>query len=154
MLQRMREPMTASDDQIRALWTAMERGWSDGDAAAFAAVFAEDCDFTTVRGEKPPGRTGIALGHDRLFRTTYRATRLEVDIRSIRYLSPDIAVVNAASAVVSHDGTDLVGTHALAVVAHTPTGQGGSAWQIAIFHNMVPVSAASNAPAPRPEKEL
>jgi uncharacterized protein (TIGR02246 family) len=131
----------------------MARGWADGDADAFAAVFAEECDFTTVRGEKPPGRVGIAMGHDRLFRTAYYATRLRVRIESLRYLRPDLALVNAATTVIAHDDTELVSTHALAVVERAAADPGQNAWQITAFHNMLPIPAPDGTPAPRSAKE-
>ncbi|WP_327249900.1 SgcJ/EcaC family oxidoreductase [Streptomyces sp. NBC_01320] len=136
--------MTATDDErICSLWDAMAQGWAAGDAHAFAAVFAEDCDFTTVRGEKPPGRAGIAAGHDQLFRAAFRATLLDARVRSIRHLRPDLATVNAESAVVAADGTILASTHALAVVERAAS---DGAWLITAFHNMIP--------APRPATPL
>ena len=43
-------------EQIYSLWQRMEQGWAVGDGHAFAAVFAEDVDFVTVRGEELFGR--------------------------------------------------------------------------------------------------
>jgi uncharacterized protein (TIGR02246 family) len=135
--------MTGTDDErIRGLWDVMALGWADGDADAFAAVFAEDCDFTTVRGEKPPGQAGIAAGHARLFRADFRSTCLDTHVHSIRYLRSDLATVNVESAVVAADGTTLVGTHALAVVERNAAAGADDAWRITAFHNMIP--------APRP----
>ncbi|MEV6316151.1 SgcJ/EcaC family oxidoreductase [Streptomyces sp. NPDC051776] len=132
--------LTADDEQqIHELWDAMARSWAAGDAASFAANFSETCDFTTVRGEKPPGRDGIAAGHDRLFRTAYRGTVLRARVTGIRALRPDLATVNAESTIVGADGTPLVSTHALAVVERTASTGG---WRITAFHNMVPVAAA------------
>ncbi|MFF9647255.1 SgcJ/EcaC family oxidoreductase [Kitasatospora aureofaciens] len=129
---------STAETQIRGLWDAMRSAWATGDAEAFAAVFTENCDFTTVRGERMRGRSDISESHGRLFRSTYRSTRLDTVIRSIRYLCPDLATVIVESTVTAFDGAALVGTHALAVVERT-TVSGTETWQITAFHNMVPI---------------
>lgn len=127
---------------IRALWDDMARGWAGGDATAFAAVFSEDCDFTTVRGEKPAGRAGIEAGHTALFQGPYAATVLDAHVTSIRSLRPDLATVEAESTVTAPDGTPLASTHALAVVERTA----GNRWLIRAFHNMIPAPRPTPAP--------
>ncbi|MFE0464562.1 SgcJ/EcaC family oxidoreductase [Kitasatospora sp. NPDC058965] len=123
------------EDRVRELWAVMARGWAAGDAEAFAAVFAEDCDFTTVRGEKPGGRAGVAARHDQLFRTAFRGTTLRSRIDAVRPLRSGLATVDVAAEVLAADGQRLLATHALAVVARDAAG----AWRIVAFHNMVPV---------------
>lgn len=129
--------VTTSDTRmIHALWENMALGWAAGDATRFASNFSPDCDFTTVRGDKPPGRAGIAAGHDRLFRTQYASTRLEARVVAVRHLRPDLATVEAESTILTADGTPLATTHALAVVERAaPDG-----WQIVAFHNMIPAT--------------
>ncbi|MER6399861.1 SgcJ/EcaC family oxidoreductase [Kitasatospora sp. NPDC001603] len=134
---------STAESQIHALWDAMRSAWATEDAEGFAAVFTENCDFTTVRGERMRGRADISEGHGRLFRSTYRSTRLDTVIRSIRYLNPDLATVTVESTVSAFDGATIAGTHALAVVERTMV-SGTKAWQITAFHNMVPV----RTPAP------
>ncbi|MET7915057.1 SgcJ/EcaC family oxidoreductase [Streptomyces avermitilis] len=125
---------------IRALWAEMARGWAAGDAALFAASFAEDCDFTTVRGDKPLGRIGIAAGHDALFHGPYAGTALDARVVAVRFLRPDLATVEAESTITDPAGLPLATTHALAVVERTAERR----WSIRAFHNMIP------APRPAP----
>ncbi|WP_327696577.1 SgcJ/EcaC family oxidoreductase [Streptomyces sp. NBC_00459] len=141
-----------ADDAIRALWETMARGWAAGDATLFAASFATDCDFTTVRGDKPPGRAGIEAGHDRLFRTQYAGTRLDARVTAVRHLRPGLATVEAESTVRAADGTALASTHALAVVERTGTHDGPDLWQVVAFHNMIPATAPAGSAAPEPAK--
>ncbi|MEU8866235.1 SgcJ/EcaC family oxidoreductase [Streptomyces umbrinus] len=68
---------------IRGLWDDMARGRARGDAAAFAEVLSEDCDFTTGRGERPAGRAGIETGHAALFQSPYTATVLDPRVTAI-----------------------------------------------------------------------
>ncbi|GAA0302759.1 SgcJ/EcaC family oxidoreductase [Streptomyces turgidiscabies] len=140
-----------ADDAIRALWETMARGWAAGDATLFAANFATDCDFTTVRGDKPPGRAGIEAGHDRLFRTQYNGTRLDARVTALRHLRPGLATVEAESTIRAADGTALASTHALAVVERTGTHDGPDLWQIVAFHNMIPAAAPAE-PSKSPEE--
>ncbi|MGW7423049.1 SgcJ/EcaC family oxidoreductase [Streptomyces sp. NPDC054813] len=121
---------------IRALWAEMARGWAAGDAALFAASFAEDCDFTTVRGDKPLGRTSIEAGHDALFRGPYAGTVLDARVVAVRFLRPDLATVEAESTIITPDGESPAITHALAVVERTAERH----WSIKAFHNMIPAS--------------
>ncbi|WP_327676950.1 SgcJ/EcaC family oxidoreductase [Streptomyces sp. NBC_00467] len=132
--------MTAptNDDRIRTLWVTMAENWAEGDAVRFAANFSQNCDFTTVRGDKPSGRAGIAAGHAALFRTVYRGSTLMARVRDIRYLRDDIATVNAESEITGSDGTVLARTHALAVLEFDA---GAKRWNITAFHNMVPLSS-------------
>ncbi|MEV5101299.1 SgcJ/EcaC family oxidoreductase [Streptomyces massasporeus] len=127
--------------QIRALWAEMARGWAAGDAALFAANFTADCDFTTVRGDKPPGRGAIEAGHAALFAGPYAGTVLDARVVAIRFLGPDLATVEAESTVSAPAGEPLTTTHALAVVERTPD----RPWLIRAFHNMIPAPR----PAPR-----
>ncbi|MEV0242735.1 SgcJ/EcaC family oxidoreductase [Streptomyces sp. NPDC050674] len=129
--------------QIRALWAEMARGWAAGDAALFAANFTQDCDFTTVRGDKPPGRAGIEAGHDALFKGPYAGTVLDARVVAIRHLGPDLATVEAESTVSTPDGEPLTTTHALAVVERTAE----HPWLIRAFHNMIPARRAGAADA-------
>ncbi|MFB6849386.1 SgcJ/EcaC family oxidoreductase [Streptomyces sp. NPDC056373] len=133
---------------IRALWADMARGWAAGDAALFAASFAEDCDFTTVRGDKPLGRSGIAAGHDALFHGPYAGTVLDARVVAVRFLRPDLATVEAESTINAPDGNPLITTHALAVVERTAQGH----WSISAFHNMVPAPRPPQ-PGPAPDRK-
>ncbi|MGW6906016.1 SgcJ/EcaC family oxidoreductase [Streptomyces sp. NPDC054940] len=138
----MRQEDTQDDVRaIHALWAGMARGWAAGDAALFAESFAEDCDFTTVRGDKPPGRAGIEAGHDALFLGPYAGTVLDARVVAVRFLRPDLATVEAESTITALDGEPLASTHALAVVERTAERH----WSIRAFHNMIP--------APRPARQ-
>ncbi|QIY96721.1 SgcJ/EcaC family oxidoreductase [Streptomyces sp. S1D4-11] len=137
---------TAETHSIHALWETMARAWASADATLFASVFSPDCDFTTVRGDKPPGRAGIAAGHDRLFRTQYASTRLDARIVAVRHLRPDLATVEAESTIRTAADTPLAKTHALAIAERTATGD----WHLTAFHNMIPAIPKETAAVPQP----
>ncbi|MFJ4010568.1 SgcJ/EcaC family oxidoreductase [Streptomyces sp. NPDC090026] len=155
----MDEPGTPAHREVRraedlraiaALWDEFARGWAAGDARRFAASFAEDCDFTTVRGGKPAGRAGIEAGHAALFRGPYASTTLDTELRAVRFLRPDLATVDAASAIRAPGGAVRTRTHALAVVERTAE----RTWLITAFHNMVPASPAAREAPPSKESAM
>ncbi|MCW2501987.1 MAG: hypothetical protein JWO79_271 [Actinomycetia bacterium] len=123
------------EEQIHALWRQMEDGWSGGSGPRFAAPFAEDADFVTVRGEATRGRGEIADRHGALFDTAYAGSALAARVESIRYLRPDLALVHATSTVTPPGGRPPMTTHAQAVAERRAGG-----WQIVAFHNMVPLT--------------
>ncbi|MFD4674706.1 SgcJ/EcaC family oxidoreductase [Lentzea sp. NPDC058450] len=116
-------------EEIYALWRRMEQGWADGDALAFASVFASDVDFVNVRGEELFGRQAVSAGHAALFAGPYRDTKLSAEISLVRPLTSEISVVHVTSSIAPAGIT----THAQAVVVRRADG-----WEIAAFHNMVP----------------
>jgi uncharacterized protein (TIGR02246 family) len=59
-----RAALTSVVGRLEAAWNAM-------DGVAFAAPFASDADFVTIRGEHFRGRPAIAAGHAAIFRTIY-----------------------------------------------------------------------------------
>jgi uncharacterized protein (TIGR02246 family) len=73
--------------QLEAAWNAM-------DGSAFAAPFAENADFVTIRGEHFPGKPAIAAGHDAIFRTIYAGSKNNLTVESARLLRPDVALVH------------------------------------------------------------
>lgn len=138
-----RAPDGSSDEaEIRLLATRMMDAWREGNGEQFASVFADDADFTSIRADQVGGRIQIAAAHTRLLSTVYHGTRLCADVRNLRRLQPDIAVVNIGFRLVNPDGRPVGGPdggppgtmHALAVLERRATG-----WVIVSFQNMVPI---------------
>jgi uncharacterized protein (TIGR02246 family) len=77
--------------------------WNSGDGTAFAAPFSETADFIAFEGTHLKGQRAIAEFHQRLFDTELAGTRLEGDVKFIRFLRPDVAIVHARA------GTYLAG---------------------------------------------
>ncbi|GAB2526768.1 SgcJ/EcaC family oxidoreductase [Nocardia heshunensis] len=117
---------------IRALLEQADRAWEAGDAAAFAAVFAPDADYVNWMGQRVIGREAIEASHAPLFAKYLKGTRTEGEITSVRFVSPDVALVHGLGAVVkgkkkrNRFNTKMV----LYVVARS-----GGEWSIAAFQN-------------------
>lgn len=116
-------------DRVRALWSTMAEGWAAGDAARFAAAFADDVDFVTVRGEDLHGREAVEQGHARLFAAPFRDTRLKPDFLLVRPLADGLYLVHVTTEIAPLN----ILTHAQAVVVRHD-----DAWRITAFHNMIP----------------
>ena len=85
----------AEDEKaIRNIIQSLADAWTAGDGKKFGEPFAEDADYVVVNGLHLKGREAIAQGHQRIFDTIYKDTKLKAEIRKIRFLRPDIAVVH------------------------------------------------------------
>ena len=120
-------------------------GWNAHDAHVFASAFAPDADFTNVRGASASGRENIEQFHAQAFQTMFMQSHQSAEVKKIRFLKPDVAVVDVRwemTGALSPDGSSrAVRTGLLDLVF---TSSGGS-WFIAVMHNvdLTPVAAAS-----------
>ena len=99
-------PNVADEAAIRALVQKSIEGWNKGSGAAFAAQFAEDSDFVVGNGMHLKGRKQNASNHQQIFDTFYKGTRLWLQVKSVRFLRPDVALVHTQSAILKPGETD------------------------------------------------
>ena len=126
---------------IDAIVASLEAAWNAGDGVGFAAPFAADADFVTIRAEHLRGLEAIGAGHAAIFRTIYAGSVNRYEIESARRLGPDVALVHVRSTLNAPTGS-LAGTH-WACFSLVMTRE-GSGWKIASLHNTL-----SPAEAPR-----
>lgn len=112
-------------DRLEAAWNAM-------DGPAFAAPFARDADFVTIRGEHFRGRPAIAAGHAAIFRTIYAGSTNQCIIERTRLLRPEVALVHVHSLLDAPQGP-LAGRHGARFSLVLTKEPGG--WEIAALHN-------------------
>jgi uncharacterized protein (TIGR02246 family) len=72
---------------------AFVQAFNRHDAVAFADTFAKDADFTNALGEVASGRENIARFNEPVFKRFFSEARFTYSVRSIRFLTPQIAVV-------------------------------------------------------------
>jgi uncharacterized protein (TIGR02246 family) len=110
----------------------LEAAWNAMDGPAFAAPFASDADFVTIRGEHFRGRPAIAVGHAAIFGTIYAGSTNQCIIEEARLLRPEVALVHVYSLLDVPQGP-LVGRHRarFSLVLTKDAGQ----WEIAALHN-------------------
>lgn len=126
--------------------------WNAGDAAAFARHFAADGTFTNIRGQFFTGRDAFTERHDFIFKGIYRGTTMKQDIVSLKFVRPDVAVVETLTAVLginkpspgmSVDAKRRLRSRLLQVMLKE-----GGEWKIATFHN---TDVRPDVPVPDPQ---
>lgn len=87
------------ENQIRKLYARLLQAWTDNDANAYGACFTEDSDYVSYDGTRAIGRAVMVENHDRLFQGVLKGSALVGDIESIRFLTPDVAIVHGTASV-------------------------------------------------------
>lgn len=91
---------TSTDDaQLRAVFQQVMQTWTDNDAAAFGALFTDDSDYVSYDGTRAVGRTEHQANHDKLFRGVLAGSALVGALESIRYVTPDVAILHGTASV-------------------------------------------------------
>jgi len=143
----------ADSAAIKQTFTEFYESFSHHDAHATAMTFAEDGDFTNMRGIHRHGRTEIETWFANLFKGNLKASNRTDTVRSIRFFSPQVATVDADTIITgtkSADGSEVPPRKGLMIV--TMTKQNGR-WLISVFHEAefpAPPPAATNGSANRP----
>ncbi len=127
---------TLLDNEARAiagnLSAALERAWNTADGAAFAAPFTADAGFVDIRGVYHQTRDVIAHGHQMIFQTIYKGSKVRYETLDARLVAPGCLVAHVRGTLEAPSGP-LAGVHtALQTIVSLLT---GGSWQIAAFHN-------------------
>ena len=117
---------------IRAVIANLSDAWTRADAKLWGEQFAEDADFTVWTGTYVKGRQAITRGHEELFKTIYPGTKQRLDVRSIRFLRNDVAVVHVEGYVVKKEEEFPATPQVVPVLILTKE---KGKWQIAVFQN-------------------
>lgn len=87
-------------ESILRLKDKMAAGWAAGNGAQYAIPFTNNADYVTFNGEWLSGSRAIAESHQKLFDTVLKGSTLEnMQVRSIRFVSEEVAVVHMTGAV-------------------------------------------------------
>ena len=125
---------------IRAIVGEQETAWNAGDGAAYARRMSPDVSFTNLFGMVMYGAPDFIERHRAILATFYKGTLKHHTIRSIRFVTPDVAIVDIDNEVrgvtamppgiaVPADG--IVRTQLMEVfVRHAGD------WQVEAYHNV------------------
>ena len=91
---------TGDESAVRALYQQLMDGWNKGSGDAFAAAFTEDGDLVAFDGTHFEGREEIAPFHQQLFDKWLKGSRLVGEVKDVRFLGPDVAVMHAVGSTV------------------------------------------------------
>ena len=131
------------DAAIQELAASVESAHNAHDAKAYAALFAPDGEFTSVRGMTARGRKAIEEFHRPMFegdtsrgKPSFKEAVLKVDEVRIRYVRPDVASVDilwTQTGSKAPDGKDRGIRKGL--MSWLVTREDGT-WQVTVMHNM------------------
>jgi uncharacterized protein (TIGR02246 family) len=84
----------AAEGQIRAIVADQVLAWNAGDGQAYARHLAPDASFTNLFGMVMYGAPAFAGRHAEILATFYKGTTKHHVIRRIRFVTPDVAIVD------------------------------------------------------------
>jgi len=147
----LRAQTAADTAAIRGVVQDEITAWDQGDATAYSRHVAADATFTNIRGQFFTGHDAFLHQHAAIFGDIFKHTTLRQDIVSLRFFTPDVAVVEVLTAVtgVTHprpgmtfDQHGRLRTRLLQVLAR----QRGE-WKVVAYHN---VDVKPGVPIPDP----
>ena len=131
---------TNDEAAIQELLGELVDAWNRGDADAYGARYLDDATFTNVNGMFHVSREEFDRRHDEIFRGALKGSTITLTPRKIRFIRPDVAVVDVDCGVFGarvkppavHAGSDgSLHTSLLLVLVN----ESGS-WWIAAYHNV------------------
>jgi uncharacterized protein (TIGR02246 family) len=142
----------SDEDAIRSILDNEVTTWNQGDADGYSRHFAADGTFTNVRGMFYTGQRAYRDRHEVIFKGPFLGTRLQLQVVSLRFLTPDVAICETLSWVSDFksgappnlylDTKGRLRTRLLQVM----TKRNGE-WQIEVYHN-VDIKPDVNTPEP------
>ena len=79
---------------IRAIVASQAAAWNAGDGAAYARDVAPEVSFTNLFGMVMYGAPAFAARHSQILKTFYKGTTKRHVIRRLRFITPDVAIVD------------------------------------------------------------
>jgi uncharacterized protein (TIGR02246 family) len=110
-------------------------GWNAHDAHQFSSVFAQDADFTNVRGQSASGQAEIEKFHAVAFERFFKQSHQTGEVTKIRFLRPDLAAVDIhweMTGTVDNTGKPIPYRTGLADCIFTKS---GGNWLVIVMHN-------------------
>jgi uncharacterized protein (TIGR02246 family) len=121
------------EGEVRALYTRLLSAWNDREPGAFANLFQDEGSVIGFDGSTFEGREAIENNLSQIF-SHHKTARYIAKIRSLRFLSPQVALLRAVVGMVPRGSNDLnpaVNAHqTLLAIRHSREG-----WKISLFQN-------------------
>jgi uncharacterized protein (TIGR02246 family) len=73
--------------------------WNKGDADAYSRHFASDGTFTNLLGMFFQGQEAFRERHEQIFSGAYRGSTKQLDVVSLKFVRPDVAIVETLQTV-------------------------------------------------------
>jgi uncharacterized protein (TIGR02246 family) len=117
---------------IGALHQQLLDSWNQRNAAAYAALFAEDASVIGFDGSQMNGRAEIATQIGQIF-ADHPTSRYVGEIREVRVLTPDAAILRAVVGMVPPGQSDL--KPEVNAIQSLVAARHNGHWRIALFQN-------------------
>jgi uncharacterized protein (TIGR02246 family) len=133
-----------SDAAIKEVVAGFSNGWNTHDAHSMCASLADDVEWVNWRGEPLGTRQAVEDEHARLFADLYKNTHRTDVVKTIHYLSPELAVVDdywTMTGARKRDGSDWPYR---AGYSNFVMAKRNGRWIVVVSH-----TADFNAPAPK-----
>ena len=118
---------------VRNIAAQIVQGWNNGDDHGVAAVYADDGVLVAGHGVVLRGPAHIASYHRQQFAADLKGSRLLVEVTSVRFLEPDVVVMQTEGGILWPGQTQLVAGNR-GIQSFVLVKQGGS-WRVKLFQN-------------------
>jgi len=147
-------PLGADEVTIRTILQEEVATWNRGDADGYSRHVAADITFTNIQGMFYTGQKAFRDRHEEIFKGPFRGTTLRQEIVSLRFVRPDVAIVDALTWVSGFsqsgpppdthtDAKARLRTRLLQVLV-----KDGGEWKISVYHN-VDIKPTITSPEPK-----
>jgi uncharacterized protein (TIGR02246 family) len=136
-----------AEDVIRATLQTYATAWNTANAHGIAELYTVDADYTGYGSVMTRGRSEIEARYASLFTGAFAGTQLTVDMSSLRFIKPDVAIVDGSLDLTAHapDGTPQVSKGLFIAIMTDDGGQ----WKFTTFWSKRLQIAPPQAPSPR-----
>jgi uncharacterized protein (TIGR02246 family) len=138
------EPETAApaaeptdEELLHQLAADFEKAWGAADATAVAALWTEDGDSLSQTGHHK-GRAAVEESYRQSFEGPFKGTTVDIEMTSVRFLQPDLAIADGTYVVSGAEGVDVPGGNGQWTNVNMKV---GDQWLIACSRPMIPQEA-------------
>ena len=132
------EGNAADEAAVKKLVAAFNMCFNAKDAPACAALYTEDGDFTSVRGDSNHGRADVEKHYAMVFSTFLKNAHRTDKVRSVRFITPTIASVDTdweLTGALAPNGTEAAPGVRQGLLTWIVTKHEGK-WYISVFHEL------------------
>ena len=136
----------ADTDELKEFIKRYEETWQSHDGARLGDFFADDSDMVIGIQPRIVGREAIGASWSQYFSRIDTGRLLTISVESVRFLSPDIALINVATTTGgTHSETNEILESRKARGTWVVT-RGGGEWTISALRAHSPVGELREAP--------
>lgn len=134
--------LSADEAALHALVQQIVDGWSNANGAVIAGVYAADGTLVAGDGTVTRGPGEIARYHDRQFQHFLKDTRLTVAVRSVQFLSEDVALMQTEGGIL-WPGQQQLAPGNRGIQSFVAVREDGT-WRVRLFQNTRVLDRAGN----------